>query len=496
MALEGGTAATGSRRASNTGPGSRRASNAGKIGAGESTQNNEESGMDPDELMKVFKKIDLDNNGTLDLNEISIAAKELGVKCSQNALKKVFKMIDIDGSGVIDFEEFSVFFSKVGDPEKIKDVLSAASAAFLDYRTRVTEDPSFAKHFPLPPAVKPALKYYRHNNSNVEAIRWISATEFMSATGDGRLLIWDAANPTDKPIKESNLANGSVYCMDFQRGVRGVLVGFGSKKDNLWLWDATADEPVCKYEGQDSAVYSCGLSERGVVSGNKNGRIVLNDLNSTMCVNSGVVHEGLVTSCQFHEDSRKILTCSRDGSILVMDAGTAALSDAIVCKIEDAAAGYTVCHALWCSEYEILSAGDDYGIKRWDIRMSTAPPVESYMGHTSCVTALALSEDKRFFASGDAKGSVRIWGLDPQWLRSRSTSATSCEESDSHPAYSAYTEGQMDDFCRASLSLSGHSMSLCTLAWQDPVNGRAQVVSGAQDEMQCLYNFETASIKV
>jgi len=66
--------------------------------------------MDPEELKKVFQRIDLDSSGTLELEELETAARELGVRCSKNSLKKVFKLIDIDQSGSIDFQEFSIFF--------------------------------------------------------------------------------------------------------------------------------------------------------------------------------------------------------------------------------------------------------------------------------------------------------------------------------------------------------------------------------------------------
>lgn len=47
---------------------------------------------------------------------------------------------------------------QVSDPEKVKSVLTPASAAYLDYRSSVDQDPSFAKHFPIPQPVKASLR--------------------------------------------------------------------------------------------------------------------------------------------------------------------------------------------------------------------------------------------------------------------------------------------------------------------------------------------------
>ena len=63
-----------------------------------------------------------------------------------------------------------------------------------------------------------------------------------------------------------------------------------------------------------------------------------------------------------------------------MNAG--AMPSCVVSKIEDAAAGYMVCDTLWCARDELLTAGDDYCVKMWELRRPRSP-VASYMGHTS-----------------------------------------------------------------------------------------------------------------
>lgn len=75
---------------------------------------------------------------------------------------------------------------------------------------------------------------------------------------------------------------------------------------------------------------------------------------------------------------------------MIFDINAGSMPSCLVSKIEDAAAGYTVCDAAWCGSDDLLSAGDDYCIKMWDARKSGASgaPLASYMGHTSCVRSL------------------------------------------------------------------------------------------------------------
>eukprot|EP00913_Durusdinium_trenchii_P008430 g7916.t1 len=302
--------------------------------------------MDPEELKQVFQRIDLDNSGTLELEELETAARELGVKCSKNSLKKVFKLIDIDQSGSIDFDEFSIFFAKVSNPDRIKEVLSQASAAFLDYRNSCPKSE--------------AAKYNRHLNATVESVRWVGDGIFLAATGEGKLL----------------------------------------------SFDISGDQVAQRFQGQTTPIFSCCLGKDIALSGGKDGMVVLNDLETGACIRTWQVHEGLVTSIALAKDGHQVCTASRDGRVVVFDINAGELPACLVSDIEDAAAGYTVCHAVWCGEDELLSAGDDYCVKRWDVRKPRDPPLASYMGHTSCVRSLAVSPDGSLFASGAVDSSV------------------------------------------------------------------------------------------
>ena len=70
---------------------------------------------------------------------------------------------------------------------------------------------------------------------------------------------------------------------------------------------------------------------------------------------------------------------------MIFDINAGSMPSCMISTIEDAAAGYTVHDALWCGDDEILSGGDDYAVKMWDIKRPQNAPLASYMGHTSCV---------------------------------------------------------------------------------------------------------------
>eukprot|EP00933_Yihiella_yeosuensis_P040156 TRINITY_DN34374_c0_g1_i1.p1 TRINITY_DN34374_c0_g1~~TRINITY_DN34374_c0_g1_i1.p1 ORF type:complete len:532 (+),score=123.88 TRINITY_DN34374_c0_g1_i1:84-1679(+) len=374
--------------------------------------------MDEQEMRAIFDKIDLDHGGTLDLGELECAARELGVSCSKNSLKKVFKMIDLDGSGEIDFEEFKIFFGKVTSPDTIKDILAASSARFLDYRFRVEKDPGFAKAFPMPPTVKNIQKYEGAHNGNVESVKWLDNFQFVSASSEGLALVWDASavGGRPQPVIKSQLECRNLYSMDANaRNGHKILVGNGGQEDNCLLWDLAESRRLMSYQGHASAVYCCNLTQHGVVSGAKDGMICLNDLEREAPVLTWSFHDGVVHSVKMSPDGRKVVSSSRDGQVLFVDTRTGNQ----VGHIEDAAAGYSVNAAIWIGMEEVATAGDDYCVKRWDSRMTSNPPLDSYMGHTSGVRSLVLSDDEQFFVSGADNGAIRMWIVDANKSRDK-----------------------------------------------------------------------------
>ena len=72
--------------------------------------------MDPAAIAAaVFEEMDLDGSGTLEREEVDLAARKLGQALSVDELDAGFAAMDADGSGGVDFEEFYKWFEGVQD---------------------------------------------------------------------------------------------------------------------------------------------------------------------------------------------------------------------------------------------------------------------------------------------------------------------------------------------------------------------------------------------
>jgi len=487
--------------------------------------------VNDDELRKIFRQFDSDGSGSIDHNELNDAMRMLGVKCTPNSAKKVLASIDKDGNGTVEWDEFHSFFSRVSDPAELKSLLSEANQRFLDYKQMVEEDANFGKRFFMPKMVEKRQTFVNHND-NVESVVWLTDDTFMSCSIDGEMMIWDATDSSKRPRPKRVIEAGvSLYCMAMTPDRKRILTGTSTVTDNLLLWQIDDDKPSSRYVGHSTPVYCCGSSPDGayLLSGGKTGKVCYHDLNvpAALCEFQG--HEGVVYSQDFMRDGLLACTASSDGQVRIWDArNPRGLAGKGI--IEDAAASGTVYQALFRGDKEIVSCGDDYCIKRFDIRKPNAGPVASFFGHTSVVKSIALSPDDKFLVSATDDGSLRVWLADELGLLEERASDTSralhrletdiesmqekigegeADPSDLKPLVSQFKEKQSDarylaavkkervgmSCIQARVCLEGHKLPAVACAWRT-INGedKARIVSGSQDQTIRLFEVDTKAI--
>lgn len=65
-------------------------------------------------LKVEFNLYDTDHSGAIDVHELEVALKTLGVWKSAEHMQKLFSELDVDGSGEIEFYEFCQMIHKIG----------------------------------------------------------------------------------------------------------------------------------------------------------------------------------------------------------------------------------------------------------------------------------------------------------------------------------------------------------------------------------------------
>eukprot|EP00803_Ostreobium_quekettii_P009919 evm.model.scf_2513EXC.1 EVM.evm.TU.scf_2513EXC.1 scf_2513EXC:242-4351(+) len=80
-------------------------------------------------LKELFKAIDVDNSGTITVDELKNAIQKWGHKIKMDEIQKIIEIADIDGNGVIDYNEFVAATMHLSKLEKEEVV----QKAFLDF---------------------------------------------------------------------------------------------------------------------------------------------------------------------------------------------------------------------------------------------------------------------------------------------------------------------------------------------------------------------------
>jgi WD40 repeat protein len=381
-------------------------------------------------LQKVFRNIDQDNSGSIDVKELGDAMRLLGVKCTANSARKVLKMIDTDGNGTIEIDEFLQFFATVNDPEQIKQLLAAPNQKFMDYRTMVENDPSFGRKFYMPEDVNKIASFDGHAG-NVECVAWLNGSIFVTGSLDGSLKFWNAAmDPatvgtrrqkvaSTKPIRSVDVSPSGIFAMSISADLHHAALAIGSSEMNVLWWDLrTGTAPELTFAGHTAPVFCVSVSPDSslIASGSRMGHVCLHRV--TMAgqqapLFSEKLHEKVVSAISFAPEGDRFCSGSYDGFIYVYSVKFGDV--ALLQTIEDAASTGMVFGCVWNAKGEVYSCGDDFCIKRWDINCLHEGSKTNFFGHTCNVTCVTLSPKSKnfeqgvFLMSGGSDGCARLW---------------------------------------------------------------------------------------
>merc|ERR1712086_1093541 len=87
-----------------------------------------------EEIMEAFDLFDTDGSGSIDVNELKVAMKALGMDAKSEEIRKLINDIDTDGDGTIDFDEFLAMMTHVSRVRTPVRTLSRFSSCSMTTR--------------------------------------------------------------------------------------------------------------------------------------------------------------------------------------------------------------------------------------------------------------------------------------------------------------------------------------------------------------------------
>merc|ERR1712006_39040 len=88
-----------------------------------------------EEIKEAFDLFDTDGSGSIDVNELKVAMKALGMDAKSEEIRKLINDIDSDGDGTIDFDEFLAMMTARKQGEDTREDLLKVFKLFDDDKT-------------------------------------------------------------------------------------------------------------------------------------------------------------------------------------------------------------------------------------------------------------------------------------------------------------------------------------------------------------------------
>jgi eukaryotic-like serine/threonine-protein kinase len=193
----------------------------------------------------------------------------------------------------------------------------------------------------------------------------LSSNKKHIVTGDrmGKVRLWDLANPSDKPVKETT-HRGGINALAFSAD--GELVGIASSRGTAGVWDVSTGRRRPELTG----------------------------------------HKGPVYGIAFTPDGTKLATASWDHSVRVWDAG----SSQLLKTFEEAHPEGIWGISFACCGNFITTAGQEGLVRVWDV--SNGNRIAEFSRHTGTVHVSKFTSGGTSILSGGRDGTVKVWAID------------------------------------------------------------------------------------
>ncbi len=250
------------------------------------------------------------------------------------------------------------------------------------------------------------------HEGKVNSVAFSNNNEYvLTAAWDKTVRIW---NKTGKELLRINCESG-VFDANFSPDMKYIIIGTEDPVIKLWdlekfpitenfkVWDFK-NNTAKRFEGHTDGVLSVDFSNNAnkIVSASKDGTVIIWDLNGNL-LKRIKAHDNQVNIARFMPDDNSILTASKDNRVKLWSIDGE--------LIQTFNGHYGSAYSVEFNEKnnQILTASDDRTFRLWDIK--EGKEFRQYVNIESSIKYATFSPDKsKILTSGDAK-KAKLWDL-------------------------------------------------------------------------------------
>lgn len=263
------------------------------------------------------------------------------------------------------------------------------------------------------------LRTYRGSKDPVRALAWSKDGKWIASTAGNEIHIWD---PDTGKLKTSLKGHEKpVSAVAFQPD--GNVLASGSDDTSVRLWDVEKSMPITTLNADGdkktkSQIYSVTFSPNGklVAAVNGNGQLQIwnpsNEANKRLVSGFDAHPSSTAYQVVFGKDTSVIFTSGSDNKakqwIGLGPDGENLPGHGRPTPIEGHTNNVTALAVTRDGKF-LATGSTDKSIRLWDMSAGTARLARVFQGHSEEVSALAFSPDGKTLASGSHDQSVRFW---------------------------------------------------------------------------------------
>src|SRR5262245_10756572 len=257
------------------------------------------------------------------------------------------------------------------------------------------------------------IRAYRGHGDAVRAVAWAPNGKFVASAAGNDIHIW---NPDDgKFIRRLTGHTKLVQCLAIRPDSKAIASG--GDDDTLRVWDADSDKLLIDLGKQQGPIMGVAYNSSGkmLASVNGNGRLHIHIPDATETSKRSPVDQVAHTSgayqVAFSPEDKFVATCGDRSAKLF------GLGDKMGLRLNEFTGHNGLVTALAVSkDGKWLATGTagagDYMVRVFEVA-STDKLVRTFQGHQSQITGLAFSPDGETLASASMDQNVRLWSMRP-----------------------------------------------------------------------------------